>query len=150
MEFKSPETLNEEHLELHKELAALKNAGGNIGEAADLVLELMHPHFIKEEEYAMPPLGLLKLLVTGDIKPEMAEILESTKKLKTLMPRMLHEHQQIIEALLHLANIATKENKLEYASTAKKLIAHVKIEEEFFYPAAILVGEYLKLVLNKE
>lgn len=150
MDFKSPETLSEEHIELHKELAGLKNAGGDIGEAADLVIELMHPHFIKEEEYAMPPLGLLRLLVKEDINPEMAEILDSIKKLKTLLPRMLHEHQQIIEALLNLANVATKENKLEYASTAKKLIAHVKIEEEFYYPAAILVGEYLKLKLKLE
>ncbi|MBI5192814.1 MAG: hypothetical protein HZA08_05170 [Nitrospirae bacterium] len=150
MDFKSPETLNEEHLELHKELAGLKNVGGDIGEAADLVIELMHPHFMKEEEYAMPPLGLLKTLATEEATPEMKAIIDITDRLKMLMPRMLEEHQQIFEGLLNLANVATKENKLEYASIAKNLIAHVKIEEEFYYPAALLVGEYLKLKLNKE
>lgn len=150
MDFKSPETLSEEHLELHKELAGLKNAGGDIGEAADLVIELMHPHFKKEEEYAMPPLGLLKTLATEEATPEMKAIIDITDRLKMLMPRMLEEHQQIFEGLLNLANVATKENKLEYASIAKNLIAHVKIEEEFYYPAALLVGEYLKLKLNKE
>lgn len=150
MDFKSPETLSEEHLELHKELAGLKNAGGDIGEAAELVIELMHPHFMKEEEYAMPPLGLLKTLSTEEATPEMKAIIDITDRLKMLMPKMLEEHQQIFEGLLNLANVATKENKLEYASIAKRLIAHVKIEEEFYYPAALLVGEYLKLKLEKE
>ena len=149
MEFKAPETLREEHMELHKELARIKEVGGKIGEAAELVAEIMHPHFVKEEEYAMPPLGLLAPLAKGDITPEMAGILDATNKLKILMPRMLAEHQNIIEALLNLANVATKEGRMEFAFIAKKLIAHAKAEEEFLYPAAILVGEYLKLVLNK-
>lgn len=149
MEFKAPETLREEHIELHRELARIKDAGGKIGEAVELVVNVLHPHFVKEEEYAMPPLGLLVPLSKGDITPEMGGILDTTNKLKTLMPRMLFEHQQIIEALLNLANVATQENKMEFAFIAKKLIAHAKTEEEFLYPAAILVGEYLTLKLNK-
>lgn len=149
MDFSIPETLSEEHRELHRELARLKEVGGKIGEAAELVVEIMHPHFLKEEEYAMPPLGLLRPIAKGDITPEMGEIIVTTTKLKALMPKMISEHMQIIEALLNLANVATKEDKMEYAFIAKKLIAHTKTEEEVLYPAAILVGEYLKLVLNK-
>jgi len=29
---------------------------GKTGEVAKTVAELMHPHFVKEEEYALPPL----------------------------------------------------------------------------------------------
>jgi hypothetical protein len=36
--------------------------GGKVGEAAKAVANVLHPHFEKEEEYALPPLGLLSCL----------------------------------------------------------------------------------------
>ena len=148
MVFNGPVTLNEEHEELHNELARITEAGGAIGEAAKKVAVIMHPHFVKEEEYAMPPLGLLEPLSMGVIKEEMREILLITDKLKAMLPQMLSEHQAIVEALINLANVSIKENKMEIAFIAKKLISHVRNEEEILYPAALLVGEFLRLKLN--
>lgn len=149
MEFKIPGPLKEEHEELHEELARTIRVGGNIGKAAKRVAEIMHPHFIKEEEYAMPPLGLLAPLSKGDIKPEMGDVLQITERLKAELHVMLAEHTAIVDALIKLADVATMENKMEVAFFAKKLILHVQTEEDVFYPAAILTGEYLKLMLNK-
>ncbi|MCC6544703.1 MAG: hemerythrin domain-containing protein [Nitrospirae bacterium] len=148
MAFNVPVTLNEEHEELHNELARITEAGGAIGEAAIKVAVIMHPHFVKEEEYAMPPLGLLEPLSRGDIKEEMREILLITDSLKAMLPQMLYEHQAIVDALIKLANVSIKENRMEIAFIAKKLISHIKNEEEILYPAALLVGEYLRLKLN--
>ena len=149
MEFKIPEPLKEEHEELHEELARTIRVGGKIGMAAKRVAEIMHPHFIKEEEYAMPPLGLLAPLSKGDIKPEMGDVLRITERLKAGLHLMLAEHAAIVDALIKLADVATMENKMEVAFFAKKLILHIQTEEEVLYPAAILTGEYLKLRLNK-
>ena len=149
MEFIIPEPLEEEHEELHAELARITKVGGGIGEAARKVAEIMHPHFIKEEEYALPPLGLLTPLSKGDFKPEMKDVLQMTDRLKTGLPQMHAEHIAIIDALLKLADVATKENKMEFAFFAKKLILHARTEEEVLYPSAILIGEYLKLKFNK-
>ena len=148
MVFNVPVTLNEEHEELHNELARIAEAGGAIGDAAKQVAVIMHPHFVKEEEYAMPPLGLLEPISKGEIKEEMRDIIPITDKLKEMLPRMLSEHQSIVDALIKLANVSIKENRMEIAFIAKKLIAHVKTEEEILYPAALLVGEYLRLKLN--
>ena len=149
MEFKIPGPLKEEHEELHEELARTIRVGGKIGMAAKRVAEIMHPHFIKEEEYAMPPLGLLAPLSKGDIKPEMGDVLRITERLKAGLNVMLAEHTAIVDALIKLADVATMENKMEVAFFAKKLILHIQTEEEVLYPAAILTGEYLKLMLNK-
>ncbi len=149
MTFNIPASLNEEHEELHSELARITEEGGAVGEAAKKVAMILHPHFSKEEEYAMPPLGLLEPLSQGEIQSEMREMLVITDKLKSMLPQMLSEHQAIVDALIKLANISIKENRMEIAFTAKKLISHVKTEEEVFYPAAILVGEYLKLKLSR-
>jgi hypothetical protein len=54
-----PQSLEVEHKELHEQLKKAIDSGGKTGDAAKAVAELLHPHFEKEEEYAMPPLGLL-------------------------------------------------------------------------------------------
>lgn len=109
----------------------------------------MHPHFLKEEEYALPPLGLLPLLAEGKVTAEMRTVLKMTAKLKAELQQMLEEHKAIVAALKKLAEAAKKEKKIEYARFAEKLILHAQTEEEVNYPTAILVGEYLKLKLTK-
>jgi hypothetical protein len=60
-------------------------------------------------------------------------------------PRMLDEHKAIREALAVLAVEARVENRPEVLQFVEKLKLHAQQEEEILYPAAILVGEYLKL-----
>lgn len=119
--------------------------GGKIGDAAKAVASISHHHFIKEEEYALPPLGLLSFLSQRKFTPEMLEIVAMTGKLKQDLPNMLEEHKQIVKELDKLIEVAKKENKTEIVLFAEKLKLHAKNEEEVLYPAAILVGEYLKL-----
>ena len=65
MEFVIPRPLKLEHEELHEQLRKATRESGRLGEAGKAVAKLMHPHFVKEEEYALPPLGLLPLLARG-------------------------------------------------------------------------------------
>jgi hypothetical protein len=147
MNFQIPPVLKAEHEELHGELVRATKAGGHTGEAAKAVAKLMHPHFVKEEEYALPPLGLLSGLSKGKLEAEMAEVLKLTDKLEAELPRMLAEHKDIVTALKRLAEAAKAENKPEYVHFAEKLMAHARTEEEVSYPTALLIGRYLKAAL---
>lgn len=118
-----------------------------MGEAAKAVANVLHPHFEKEEEYALPPLGLLSTLAEGKITEEMKSVFIMSDKLKADLSHMLKEHKEIVAALDNLIDAAKKENKMEYADFAEKLKLHARTEEEVLYPAAILIGEYLKLRL---
>lgn len=149
MEFKIPQSLQTEHQELHSELAKATTAGGRVGEAAKEVARVLHPHFVKEEEYAMPPLGLLPVLAEGKVTPDMASALVMTDKLKAELPEMLKEHKAIVAALELLVNAAKAENKPEYVRFGEKLMLHAQTEEEVLYPASILIGEYLRFTLKK-
>lgn len=149
MQFKIPESLKHEHEELHAELNYAIKAGGKLGDAAKAVADVLHPHFVKEEEYAMPPLGLLSALAEGEVTPEMKDVLQMTDKLKADLHDMLEEHKSIVASLKNLMDIIKKENKMEYAGIVDKLMLHAKNEEEVLYPTAILVGEYLKQRLEK-
>jgi hypothetical protein len=149
MEFTIPHAMEIEHEELHKELRKGTRAGGETGEAAKKVAKIQHPHFVKEEDFALPPLGLLPLLSKGRVTKDMEDILLMTDKLKTELNQMLKEHKQILSALKKLVAAARKERKLEYIRFAERLTRHAQAEEELYYPAAILVGEYVKLKLEK-
>ena len=149
MKLTIPRPLKLEHEELHEQLRRATRESGGLSEAAKAVAKLMHPHFVKEEEYALPPLGLLPLLAQGQVTPDMAAVLPMTDKLKAELGEMLAEHKSIVAALRRLADAAKRENKPEYAEFADKLILHAQTEEEVSYPTAILIGEYLKLRLNK-
>ena len=149
MEFIVSKSLQIEHDELHEELSKIAKERGKIGDAAKAVAEVLQPHFEKEEEFALPPLGLLSSIAKGKIESEMGKILKQTVKLKADLPKMLEEHIAIVVQLKILKDLAKKEGKLEYIRFAEKLTLHAQNEEEVLYPASILVGEYLKLVLKK-
>jgi len=151
MVIRIPEPLVIEHEELHEELVKATKAGGKTGEAAKAVAALLHPHFVKEEEYALPPLGLLSFLAEGkDMqKDEIESVLKMTDRLKEELPQMLKEHKQIVAALEKLSTAAEEENKPEYVNFTQKLILHAQTEEEVLYPTSILIGEYIKLKQEK-
>ena len=142
-----PAALKAEHEELHGELVRATKAGGRTGDAARAVATLMHPHFIKEEEYALPPLGLLGQLSKGEMDDSMSDVISMTDKLEAELPVMLAEHKAIVKALERLIEAAKSENKPEYMRFAERLTAHARAEEEVSYPTALLIGRYLKAVL---
>lgn len=74
MKFTIPAPLQHEHEALHGELCRSTQGGGEVGEAARILAQLMHPHFVKEDEIALPPLGLLGALSRGEFN-EMSEVL---------------------------------------------------------------------------
>lgn len=56
-----PEPLTLEHQSLHKPLAEAARLEGALGDPARVVARILHPHFVREEQIALPPLNLLKL-----------------------------------------------------------------------------------------
>jgi hemerythrin superfamily protein len=145
-----PHSLRVEHEELHAELAKATREGGQVGEAAKAVAKVLHPHFLREEEYALPPLGLLTLLAEGTEIADMPAALRMTARLKDDLARMLEEHKAIVARLGSLTDASREEGKDAYIRFAEKLTLHAQTEEEVLYPAAILIGEYLRLRQSKQ
>lgn len=139
-----PTSLKDEHHRLHAELEAATRAPGLPGAAARRVAETLHHHFVREEEIALPPLGLLEPLARGEVRPDMREILPLTEALEAELPAMLQEHQAIGRALDNLEQVARSEEEPGYADLSARIRAHALNEEQILYPAAILVGKYLR------
>ncbi len=62
---------------------------------------------------------------------------------------MFQEHKAIVAALKNLSEVAQKEGKMEYVDFADELMSHAQSEGKVLYLTAILIGEYMKLELNK-
>lgn len=149
MKIEIPKSLTKEHEELHETLVRATKEPGPTGEAAREVARLLHPHFVKEEEFALPPLGLLTKLAHGGVSGDMAEVLPMTRRLKQEFATMLAEHEQIVGALEKLRAAAKQAGQADYDRFADVLTLHAQNEEQVLYPAALLVGEFVALKLGQ-
>jgi iron-sulfur cluster repair protein YtfE (RIC family) len=144
MKFTIPLPLQREHEALHERLRQATQAGGEVGEAAKTLARLMHPHFVKEDKIALPPLALLAPLARGEWFADMAEVLTLTEQLEAELPQMLAEHQTIVAALERLREAAQRAGRMEIVAFAEALVEHAHTEEEVMYPAAVLVGQIVR------
>jgi len=147
MTYEIPIPLQQEHEQLHATLRHITQAAGAVGEAARDLARLMHPHFVKEDAIALPPLGLLETLASGKVSAEMAGVLRLTDELRAELPVMLAEHRTIVAALDRLEQIARLAGRDDIIEFAQALRLHAETEEKVMYPAAILVGEFIRLHL---
>jgi hypothetical protein len=113
------------------------------------VASVLHRHFIREEEIALPALGLLKSLAEDKVSADMAPVAALTERLKIALPEMLAEHRAIVGALEALVDAARAEERHDVLDFAEGLILHAQMEEDVLYPAAILVGAYVKEALDR-
>lgn len=106
---------------------------------------LMQHHFKEEEDFILPPLGLLPLLAAGQLPAPSKELLLFCENIKPQLTHMSVEHQLIKAYIEELKQTCLEENRPAIIAFEKEVIKHAVSEEEVFFPAAILVGEYLKL-----
>ena len=144
MKFSIPETLTREHAALHGRLNEALEAGGAVAAATQNLIDKLHPHFVREEEIAMPPLGLLAPLSKGEYRSEMDRVLEYTEALAEELPRMLEEHEAIRAAVQQLRSAAKESGRQDIVEFCDDLGEHARSEEEVLYPAALLVGEVVR------
>jgi hypothetical protein len=144
-----PQSIRAEHKAIHAALIEPTKAPGRVGAAAQELAAVLGPHFKREDEIALPPLGLLAALAGGG-KPEgMQEALALSDALRREMPRMLEEHRHIRAAAEKLRTVAREDLASGPAQFAEQLAAHATSEEEVLYPAAILVGDIIRARMAK-
>jgi hypothetical protein len=139
-----PQSLQVEHHAIHEALEAAVKAPGRAGAAAREVAAVLGPHFKREDEIALPPLGLLAPLARGERPAGMSEALAMSDTLRKELPRMLEEHKQIRAATEKLRDAARQEKATAHEQFAEELLLHAQSEEEVLYPAAILVGDIIR------
>src|SRR5688572_10199009 len=112
-----PRSVHVERATIHTALVDATHAAGAVGEAAQELARILHPHFVREEQIALPPLGLLARLADDRHIPdeELSAALAMSDALKREMKKMLNEHTQIRGAVerLRLAALSAHDETSE-------------------------------------
>lgn len=141
----TPSTIKGEHEYLLDQLNTITLFQDSTGIVAIKLDELMQHHFKEEEDFVLPPLALLPLLASGGMTEQSKEVILLSDKLKSQLVHMSAEHQLIKAYLSELSRVAAKENHPEIAAFESGVHKHAALEEKVLFPAAILIGEHLKL-----
>jgi len=139
-----PASIQAEHREIHAALEAATREPGRVGTMARALAEVLDPHFEREEQIALPPLGLLAPLAAGERPAGMTTALAMSDSLRRELPRMLEEHGRIRRAVEALRAAAHAAGAVEAQRFADDLALHARTEEEVLYPAAVLVGDVIR------
>jgi len=136
--------MRREHNQIYARIERLAQTPGKTGKAANDLLTIMRPHIFAEEENVLPELGVLKEVAFGGSTAGMTWVISRAEALEKDYPQMLSEHKAIFKAIDKLSQAAEVEADQAALDLAAQLKAHIQDEEEIVYPAAILVGKYVK------
>lgn len=139
-----PGSIQAEHEEIHNSLIEATRIVGRVGVAAKALAAVLHPHFVREEQVALPPLALLAPLSRGEMPEGTASVLAMSDTLRAELPAMLEEHKRIRAAVVELRKVASAVGDEKTVRLADQLAHHALTEEEVMYPAAILVGDLIR------
>lgn len=140
-----PPSLEHEHQEIQAALGKATQAPGAVGSAARELQQVLQPHFEREEQIALPPLGVLQRLAAQHSVEDLEHwLLPMTDSLRDELPHMLREHVAIKQAVQKLERTATAANDRAAVHLAQQLAVHAQAEEEMYYPMAVLAGEIVR------
>lgn len=139
-----PKSIQQEHQEIHALLETAMKRGDAVGAAARELAQVLHPHFVREEQIALKPLGALPGAARGRVPVDACGLVAMADSLERELPRMLDEHKVIAAAVSKLQSAATAAGAQDLVRFAQQLKHHALAEEEVYYPAAVLVGRQLR------
>lgn len=140
-----PFSIKQEHDTLLRQIQKLSLFEDSAGQAGKKLHQLIEHHFKEEESFVLPQLGLLPLLASGKLPDRGAEVIELSGKLESHLLHLKAEHQLIKAYVDELKQVAAKKDLPEIIALEEELKKHANTEEEIFFPAAVLVRDFLKL-----
>lgn len=142
MEIKTPKAITHGHASLRSEFNAIIKNYPYLEKETHPLNETMIKHFNKEEQYGLPPLGLLLNLSEGKWELDEDAIIKMTDALNSHIAELKEEHENISKNILGLKAIAEKENNLDLKRFINDLEIHMELEDQVLYPASNLIGNY--------
>jgi hypothetical protein len=145
----TPSALREEHEEIIGSLNELALLSDKTGKAVKELLEVLQPHFEKEEKLAMPLLGSLSELVSSCNQENLKEISEARQPLLLEYENMFLEHSELKDYIERCQKIAREEGHENVADLRGALAHHARVEEQVLYPAALLASSFAERMLTE-
>jgi hypothetical protein len=144
-----PASIMREHKMLLSQIAELSLWKDSTGVIAGKIREIMEHHFKEEEDFVLPVLGILPSLAAGNMPDHAEKLIGLTQKIKEQLPHLSAEHQMIRAHLDELRLAAERDGHTGITEFLEAIHEHAGIEEEILFPAAIVIGDFLQLRMEK-
>lgn len=139
-----PPSIKKEHESLLHQIRILAQYPDSTGAIAKKLQELMEHHFAEEENYVLPQLGVMDGLTGEELPLASQEIIKLSEEFRAQRQHLGAEHQMIRAHLTELS-LAAKTDSHDIKNFLQEIERHAAMEEEIFFPASILIGDYLSI-----
>lgn len=144
-----PQSIRIQHEQIVGRLANLAKSKGPVGAAAQKALTVLKGHYAKEEEFVLPPLGLLPRIAKGDISKDMEPAIAMAERTKAALSEFQNDHIQLTSLMNELIEVARKGRSEELMLLATRIANQSLNDIEVAQPTTIFIGEYLRQRLSK-
>ncbi len=144
MPLSAPPSMEKMHEEIWQLLVGVQRLSGKTASLAEKLAKPLKVHIDKEENLALPLLGILRDIANNKLGKNTAKrALAKYSKFEEEYLGMLHGHRELYKLLERLKKVGAEEGHLTAVRFAEALEKHSQEEEEVLYPAAIVAGRLL-------
>jgi hypothetical protein len=146
--FQVPQSIRLQHDQIINRLAHLAKRGDKEAAAAQRALTFLKEHYAKEEQFVLPPLGLLPRIAKGEIAKDMEPAVAMADRTKSALADFQNDHIKITSLMNELIAVGKKKKNEELVRLATRVAAQSLNDIEIAQPTTILIGDYLRQRLS--
>lgn len=139
-----PQSIRFQHQQIISRLEHFATRKGYEAAAAQKAATFLKEHYAKEEEFVLPPLGLLPRLATGEVSKDMESAIAMADRTKSALNDFQNDHIKITSLMNELIAAGRKKKDGELVRLATRVAAQSLNDIEVAQPTTILIGDYLR------
>ena len=141
MPLSPPSSVESIHEDLLQLLLAVQRLPGKTGSYAEEVGKHLQDHMNREDEVALPLLGLVQEAADGHVSPRAAARASSLYvRMRKDYPRLSREDKELVRMTEKLRKFGFEEGHPTAIRFADNLEQHCLQDDQLHYPTALLVG----------
>ena len=112
--------------------------------AAQKAVAFLKEHYAKEEQFVLPPLGLLPRIAKGETSKDMEPAIAMADRTKSALADFTNDHIKITSLMNDLIAVGKKKKDDDLVRLATRVATQSLNDIEVNQPTTILIGDYLR------
>lgn len=145
-----PQSIRLQHEQIISRLEHFANSKDKeTAAAAQQAAAFLKEHYAREEQFVLPPLGLLSRIAKGQISTDMEPAIAMADRTKSALPEFENDHIKITSLMNELIEVGRRKKTDELVRFATRVAAQSLNDIEVNQPTSILIGDYLRQRLTR-
>lgn len=143
--FQVPQSIRSQHQQIITRLEHFaESKDKDSADAAQKAAAFLKEHYAKEEQFVLPPLGLLPRIAKGEISKNMKPAIEMADRTKSALAEFSDDHIKITSLMNELITAGNRNKDDDLVRLATQVAAQSLNDVEVNQPTTVLIGDYLR------